>query len=53
MDIFTLLESASSIGLTAPAVVGLGILHQINKKFNHFDVRLSVVESVQLRRKDD
>jgi len=52
MDILVFLKQAASIGLTVPAMVGLGIIWQINQKFNHFDVRISVLED-QNRRSSD
>jgi hypothetical protein len=52
MDILLLLKQAAEIGLTAPTIIGISIIWQINKKFNTFDVRLSVLESHK-RRFDD
>jgi len=45
MEFLELLKAGAEIGLTAPVILGLGIIWQINKKFNHVDVRLSVLES--------
>lgn len=53
MDLLVFIKQAAEIGLTAPAIIGLGIIWQINKKFNNYDIRLSVLESQQNRRHTD
>ncbi len=52
MELLSLLKHAAELGLTVPAVVGVAIIYQINQKFNHFDVRVSVLEA-QSRRSSD
>ena len=52
MELMEFLKSAAELGLTVPMAIGLSIIWQINKKFNRYDVRISVLESKH-RRHDD
>lgn len=53
MDILPIVKQLADIGLTAPAIIGIKILWQINKRFGNHDKRISVLEALQKRRKDD
>ncbi len=45
MDLLTFLKQGAEIGLTAPVIVGLGFVWQIQKSFATIDRRLAVVET--------
>lgn len=53
MEILPIVKQLAEIGLTAPAVIGVYILWQINKHFGNHDKRISILEALQMRRKDD
>lgn len=53
MELLPIIKQLADIGITAPAVIGVGILWQINKQFSTHDKRISVLEALQKRRKDD
>lgn len=53
MDLLVLLKQLTAVGLSPAALVGIGILWQINNKFNHFDTRITIIETDLKRRSGD
>ena len=45
IQIVDFLKQAAALGLTLPTTIGLYIIWQIEKKFNRYDIRISVLES--------
>lgn len=53
MELLPIVKQLADVGLTAPAIIGVCILWQINKRFGSHDKRIAVLEALQKRRKDD
>lgn len=47
MEMIALLKGLAQMGISLPALIGVGILWKISQKFGHSDKRVSIVESKQ------
>ena len=46
-EMIALLKGLAEMGISLPALIGVGILWKISQQFGHLDKRVSIVESKQ------